>query len=69
MRTNIDLNDRLIAEARKLTGRKTKKAIVDEALHLLIRIYRQRKIRGLRGKLEWHGDLDKMRKGRFAGTR
>ena len=69
MRTNIDLDDRLMAQARKLTGLKTKKAIVDEALHVLIRMYRQRRVRALRGKLEWHGDLSKMREGRFAGNR
>jgi Arc/MetJ family transcription regulator len=66
MRTNLELNDRLIAEARKLTGLKTKKAIVDEALRLLIRMYRQRKVRSLRGKLEWQGDLSGAREKRFA---
>jgi len=69
MRTNIDLDDRLIAQARKLTGHKTKKAIVDEALQLLVRLYKQRRVRALRGKLEWQGDLNKMREGRLAGAR
>ena len=69
MRTNIDLDDRLMAQAKKLTGLTTKKAIVDEALHVLIRLYKQRRVRALRGKLEWQGDLDKMREGRIAGTR
>jgi len=69
MRTNIELNDRLIQRARKLTGLKTKKAIVDEALRTLIRMYQQRKVRGLRGKLEWQGDLNHMREKRLADTR
>jgi Arc/MetJ family transcription regulator len=69
MRTNIELNDRLIEKARKLTGLKTKKAIVDEALRTLIRMHLQRKVRGLRGKLEWQGDLNQMREKRFADTR
>lgn len=66
MRTNIELNDRLIAQAKKLTGIQTKKAVVEEALHVLIRMHKQRRVRALRGKLEWQGDLSEMRKGRFA---
>ena len=69
MRTNIDLDDRLISQAQKLTGLKTKKAVVAEALRTLVRLYRQRRIRNLRGKLEWQGDLREMREGRLAGTR
>ena len=69
MRTNIELNDRLVERARKLTGLNTKKAIVEEALRVLIRMHQQRKVRSLRGKLEWQGDLDQMREKRFADTR
>ena len=69
MRTNIELNDGLIRKARKLTGLKTKKAIVDEALRVLIRMHQQREVRDLRGKLEWQGDLNQMREKRFADTR
>jgi len=69
MRTNIELDDRLIAQAQKLTGLKTKKKIVNEALRVLVRMYKQRKVRSLRGKLEWQGDLSNMREDRFAGTR
>lgn len=69
MRTNIELNEGLIQKARRLTGLKTKKAIVEEALRVLIRMHQQRKVRGLRGKLEWQGDLNQMREKRFADTR
>jgi Arc/MetJ family transcription regulator len=69
MRTNIELNDGLIQKARKLTGLKTKKAIVEEALRVLIRMHQQKKVRALRGKLEWQGDLKEMRETRFADTR
>jgi Arc/MetJ family transcription regulator len=69
MRTNIELDDRLLSQARKLTGLNTKRAIVDEALRVLIRLYRQRNVRKLRGKLEWQGSLETMREGRFARTR
>lgn len=69
MRTNIELNDTLVKLAKKLTGLKTKKAVVEEGLRMLIRMYRQRDVRELRGKLEWEGDLNELRKARFAGTR
>ena len=65
MRTNIDLDDRLIALSARLTGLKTKRAIVQEALRLLVKTYRQRKVRSLRGKLEWTGNLSRLREGRF----
>lgn len=69
MRTNIDLNDTLVKQAQKLSGLKTKKAVVEEGLRILVRMYRQRNVRKLRGKLEWEGDLNELRKGRVAGTR
>ena len=61
MRTNIDIDDALLAEAQKLSGKATKKAVVEEGLLTLIRLKRQAKIRAYRGKLQWTGDLDKMR--------
>ena len=69
MRTNIELNDRLIRKAQKLTGLKTKKAIVEEALRLLVSMQQQKRIRALRGKLEWQGDLNQMREKRIADAR
>jgi len=68
MRTNIELNERLIREARRLSGLKTKRAIVEEALRLMVRMYRQKQVRKLRGKLEWKGDLEKMRESRFGSV-
>lgn len=64
MRTNIVLDDELIDRARKLTGLKTKKQVVQEALRLLIQLKEQEGVRALRGKLHWDGDLDEMRQGR-----
>ena len=64
MRTNIVLDDELIDRARKLTGLKTKKQVVHEALRLLIQLKEQEGMRALRGKLHWDGDLDEMRQGR-----
>ncbi|MBU0610602.1 MAG: type II toxin-antitoxin system VapB family antitoxin [Armatimonadetes bacterium] len=68
-RTNILLDDRLIEQARELTGLQTKRDIVEEALRLLVQIRRQEGVRRLRGKLHWEGDLDAMRQGRFLDAR
>ena len=61
MRTNIIINDELINEALKLTDLKTKKAVVEEGLKLLVKIKKQEKIKSLRGKLHWTGNLEDMR--------
>ena len=61
MRTNIVIDDNLMAEAIKLSQLKTKKAVVETGLRLLIRIKKQERIKNLRGKLNWDGDLEKMR--------
>ena len=66
MRTNIDIEDSLIAEAMAATGLPTKKATVEEALRRLVRHHRQQEaIRDMTG-LGWDGDLDAMREGRDA---
>ena len=61
MRTNIVIDDELIANAMKASGAPTKKAAVDEALRLLIRIKAQQELKSLRGKIKWEGYLDAMR--------
>lgn len=61
MRTNIVIDDQLIADAQHVTGIKTKRAVVEGALRLLLRIKRQEEIKAWRGKLPWTGDLDAMR--------
>lgn len=63
MRTNIVIDDKLMAEALKASGYSTKKEAVEQALKLLVRRSKQQKIRELRGKLKWEGDLDEMRGG------
>jgi Arc/MetJ family transcription regulator len=59
MRTNIVLDEALVAEAMRRTGIKT---VVEEALRMLIQLKRQEDILALRGKLHWEGDLDEMRR-------
>jgi len=61
MRTNIVLDDKLIARAQKLTGIKTKREVVQEALRTLILLREQAEIRHLRGKLKWEGNLHDQR--------
>jgi Arc/MetJ family transcription regulator len=64
MRTNIVIDDSLMAEALDVAEHKTKKETVEEALRLLVSMKKQASIRGLRGKLDWEGDLDSMRRDR-----
>ncbi len=61
MRTNIEIDDQLLDEARKLTGLKTKKDTVELGLKTLVRFQKQESIRRLRGQLTWDGNLDEMR--------
>jgi Arc/MetJ family transcription regulator len=61
MRTNIVVDDKLIERAQKLTGIKTKREVVHEALRLLILLNEQGEVRSLRGKLPWDGDLNNQR--------
>ena len=61
MRTNIVIDDKLMRDALRATGLKTKREAVELGLQLLVRLNRQSAIRRLRGKLEWHGDLETMR--------
>lgn len=64
MRTNIVIDEKLMAEALRLSGIRTKKRVVEDSLRLMIQMKRQEKIRAARGKLAWSGDLEGMRKDR-----
>ena len=61
MRTNIVLDEELVKRAQKLTGIKTKRELVHEALKVLINLRQQEQVRALRGKLSWEGNLQEMR--------
>jgi Arc/MetJ family transcription regulator len=61
MRTNIDIDDGLMAQALKASGARTKREAVEIALQELVRVRSQAEIRAFRGKLHWEGDLDAMR--------
>ncbi|HEV8659228.1 MAG TPA: type II toxin-antitoxin system VapB family antitoxin [Thermoanaerobaculia bacterium] len=66
MRTNIDIDDRLMRQAMRSSGARTKRAAVEEGLRLLIQTRSQKSVRRLRGKVTWQGDLDASRPGRVA---
>ena len=64
MRTNIEIDDELMAQALKLSGLPTKRAVVEEGLRLMVRLRKQaRALKALKG-LGWEGDLDAMRQDR-----
>jgi Arc/MetJ family transcription regulator len=64
MRTNIDIDDTLMAEAQRASGFATKKQTVEEALRLMIRLRRQKDVVAAFGKYRWHGNLAVSRRGR-----
>lgn len=61
MRTNIVIDDKLMKDALRAAGVKTKREAVELGLRTLIRLRRQEEIRRFRGRLKWIGDLDAMR--------
>ena len=65
MRTNIEIDEELIQEALRVSGLKTKRAAVEAGLRALIRLNRQKNIVDLAGKVQWEGNLDESREGRF----
>jgi Arc/MetJ family transcription regulator len=64
MRTNIDIDDVLMAEAQKASGSATKKQTVEQALRLMIRLRRQGEVNQAFGKYPWRGNLSRSRTGR-----
>ena len=62
MRTNIVIDDKLMKDTLMVTGLKTKREAVEQGLRTLLRLRKQEEIRRFRGKLNWQGDLDAMRK-------
>jgi len=65
MRTNIEIDDELMQQAMAATGAVTKKAAVEKALRLTVRLKAQEGILKWFGKVPWEGDLAVSRDGRF----
>jgi len=61
MRTNIEIDDELLQKALRISGLKTKRAVVEAGLRMLVRLKRQEDILSLVGKVHWEGNLDESR--------
>ncbi len=61
MRTNIDIDDKLLSDAMKATGASTKREVVELGLASLVTLKRQERVKKYRGRLKWEGDLTQMR--------
>lgn len=61
MRTNIVIDDKLMKDALRTTGAKSKREAVELGLRTLVQMARQQQARQLRGKITWEGDLEAMR--------
>jgi Arc/MetJ family transcription regulator len=64
MRTNIEIDDQLVNCAMRSSGARTKRAVVEAALQLLVKTHAQTAIRRLRGKVQWEGNLKESRQSR-----
>jgi len=60
MRTHIDIDDQLMADAMKASGLKTKNDTVELGLKTLVQLAKRSEIKALKGRLTWSGDLDEM---------
>lgn len=61
VRANIIIDDALMSDAFRATGLKTKREVVELGLRTLVKCDKQKKIKVLRGKIDWEGNLDAMR--------
>jgi Arc/MetJ family transcription regulator len=67
-RTTIDIDDALMRKAKRLSGLTTKRGVVEAALRLFVQTRSQVGMRRLRGKVNWEGNLEESRRGRFPAT-
>lgn len=64
MRTNIEIDEKLMADAQKASGLATKKQTVEQALRLMVKLRRQQDVAAAFGKYQWKGNLARNRAGR-----
>ena len=62
MRTNVVIDDKLMSRALRSSGCRTKRSAIESGLRLLVQVNSQKKLRTLRGKITWDGDLEEMRR-------
>ena len=61
MRTNVVIDDGLMEQAKQVGGFRTKRSAIEAGLRLLVQMAGQQKLRKLRGRVDWDGDLNEMR--------
>ena len=62
MRTNVVIDDELMTRAMRISGCRTKRSAIEAGLRLLVQVNSQKKLRDLKGKITWDGDLEDMRR-------
>ena len=62
MRTNVVIDDKLMSRAMRTSGCRTKRSTIESGLRLLVHVNSQKKLRHLKGKITWEGDLEEMRR-------
>lgn len=62
MRTNVVIDDRLMSNALRSGGYLTKRSVIESALQLLVQVNSQKRLRNLKGKITWEGNLEEMRR-------
>lgn len=62
MRTNVVIDDQLMARALRSSGCRTKRSAIEAGLRLLVEVNSQKKLRLLKGRIAWEGDLEEMRR-------
>ena len=62
MRTNVVIDDKLMSRALRSSGCRTKRSAIEMGLQLLVQVNSQKKLRALKGKIAWEGDLEEMRR-------
>ena len=62
MRTNVVIDDHLMSNALRFSGCRTKRSAIESGLRLLVQVNSQKKLRGLKGRISWQGDLETMRR-------
>jgi Arc/MetJ family transcription regulator len=61
MRTNVDLDEKLLTDAMKMSKITVKKDLLNKLLEDYVLYQKRLKILELQGKVKWVGNLDKMR--------